>query len=133
MIRRPPKSPLFPYTPLFRSQRSATDPDGAPPAILVVGQTIVFRGLSRPAKTRCLTDDKNRASARPEGPLPALPADSLRQSQRHRFAPRPSIHRHAALELIAPIEDHLQLAGTRFGLAFPDEDETFAIRRHRSE
>src|SRR5260221_5333557 len=27
MIRRPPSSPLFPYTPLFRSHAEATSPD----------------------------------------------------------------------------------------------------------
>src|SRR5690349_23190460 len=34
MIRRPPRSTLFPYTTLFRSSRSSSDPRGlrAPPA-----------------------------------------------------------------------------------------------------
>src|SRR5690348_18114308 len=29
MIRRPPRSPLFPYTTLFRSSGTVTDPSGA--------------------------------------------------------------------------------------------------------
>src|SRR2546425_6552563 len=31
MIRRPPRSPLFPYTPLSRSSCAAPPPDRAPP------------------------------------------------------------------------------------------------------
>src|SRR3712207_6856669 len=31
MIRRPPRSTLFPYTTLFRSRRSSAAPAGAPP------------------------------------------------------------------------------------------------------
>src|SRR5256886_10568016 len=31
MIRRPPRSPLFPYTPLFRSHRAAERPDSHEP------------------------------------------------------------------------------------------------------
>src|SRR2546423_3448266 len=33
MIRRPPRSTLFPYTTLFRSQPAANPPDGEPSAV----------------------------------------------------------------------------------------------------
>src|SRR2546430_11215553 len=33
MIRRPPRSTLFPYTTLFRSERTSFDPGGDPPAL----------------------------------------------------------------------------------------------------
>src|SRR2546426_7861796 len=35
MIRRPPRSTLFPYTTLFRSEASLVDPCGTPPKPLV--------------------------------------------------------------------------------------------------
>src|SRR5437773_7655588 len=42
MLRRPPRSTLFPYTTLFRSLTNDTDPDGD--ALAVTGPTNGFNG-----------------------------------------------------------------------------------------
>src|SRR5256885_3701447 len=39
MIRRPPRSTLFPYTTLFRSPRAATMPRGSPPSLHTISNT----------------------------------------------------------------------------------------------
>src|SRR2546425_7337858 len=46
MIRRPPRSTLFPYTTLFRSRGATRAPHGEPRGALT---------LSRPAVTKCLS------------------------------------------------------------------------------
>src|SRR5260221_3491268 len=65
MIRRPPRSTLFPYTTLFRSQHSAEPSDGAPPPPAPLQKTTGFPG--RPAAS---------APARPGSPVPFASAQS---------------------------------------------------------
>src|SRR3712207_7091325 len=49
MIRRPPRSTLFPYTTLFRSVRTKTGPDGEPqPGPPLVPRLRPRRGAARP-------------------------------------------------------------------------------------
>src|SRR3989454_2087753 len=43
MIRRPPRSTLFPYTTLFRSYSPVRDPDGAVVGVIGVGTDITER------------------------------------------------------------------------------------------
>src|SRR5947208_4549467 len=40
MIRRPPRSTLFPYTTLFRSRAEAGDPPASPPQRQAAGRTL---------------------------------------------------------------------------------------------
>src|SRR2546429_7270313 len=50
MIRRPPRSTLFPYTTLFRSRGGGQPPDGGPR--LVIGHESLGRVLEAPADAR---------------------------------------------------------------------------------
>src|SRR3712207_6899599 len=43
MIRRPPRSTLFPYTTLFRSERFIAERDEAPEAVRDAGDRALFR------------------------------------------------------------------------------------------
>src|SRR5256885_11272859 len=45
MIRRPPRSTLFPYTTLFRSRERATDPFAAPERLTVAEAFTRFAGI----------------------------------------------------------------------------------------
>src|SRR5256886_7684523 len=62
MIRRPPRSTLFPYTTLFRSRREPGRPvlrPGEQVRTLVVGQREIFRAVER------RVDERSHASAAP--------------------------------------------------------------------
>src|SRR5438477_9111411 len=48
MIRRPPRSTLFPYTTLFRSAAAFNDADGRTASSVVGLRTVVTRGVTRP-------------------------------------------------------------------------------------
>src|SRR2546422_1827862 len=51
MIRRPPRSTLFPYTTLFRSTGTVTGPDSQPLAAAIVQVTSVETRVSRQRTT----------------------------------------------------------------------------------
>src|SRR5256885_10601059 len=56
MIRRPPRSTLFPYTPLFRSPKNARSRPGRLPELAIVAQLLALIGdrlaLIEPLGTR---------------------------------------------------------------------------------
>src|SRR2546427_4692512 len=70
MIRRPPRSTLFPYTTLFRSARNGILQESYPPP----PQSAVFHGRgSSPAGSRCLPASACCATARrTSGSAPAV-------------------------------------------------------------
>src|SRR5256885_6087244 len=70
MIRRPPRSPLFPYPPLFRS-RTASRPERHFPDSLITVRLLVARTVAS-WLPRCPTCHHRRARLRPR--LPAIQA-----------------------------------------------------------
>src|SRR3712207_6968007 len=71
MIRRPPRSTLFPYTTLFRSDRRA-DPDGR------------HRAASRPRRRARAPDRRRRPRRRPARPREGQQEDrGARRSEEH--------------------------------------------------
>src|SRR2546426_4834914 len=91
MIRRPPRSTLFPYTTLFRSDRRGGDPHRPsaralrPP--LARGARLAPRGLPRPrARARGAPDPARVRRERGDGRRD--PGDHRRGSGRHRTAER---------------------------------------------
>src|SRR6266702_7990917 len=51
MIRRPPRSTLFPYTTLFRSRRRAVQAEGYPAAVALAGGPVGHRPGQRDRKS----------------------------------------------------------------------------------
>src|SRR3712207_8743214 len=69
MMRRPPRSPLFPYTPLFRSLRAAaknqtprTEPMKPPPTRMV--PSLRSSALRRKALRQLVVEEADRKSTR---------------------------------------------------------------------
>src|SRR3712207_8212427 len=55
MIRRPPRSTLFPYTTLFRSKRAALSPDRIALEEVLTGRSVTYRELdARSARVAAL-------------------------------------------------------------------------------
>src|SRR2546430_3357511 len=89
MIRRPPRSTLFPYTTLFRSDRGAEQAErlaGAPPLLVAVHDRVDGEHQRDRKSTRlnsshsqisyavfCLKKKKRLRSLRPAVPPPATP------------------------------------------------------------
>src|SRR2546430_16891170 len=81
MIRRPPRSPLFPYTTLFRSLRQRAGLLNAPPAILAAARD------SEQAASACLSalsaratgTDKTARLRREENAIQYLAANDLQR------------------------------------------------------
>src|SRR6516165_6511196 len=99
MIRRPPRSTLFPYTTLFRSRRRAALSDGIGRAALAALRPDVDRGSRAPARTaRPLPGSRSAArahrSASAAGALAFAAHAGLRRTLRRlgaaRLAHRPS-------------------------------------------
>src|SRR3712207_7874821 len=59
MIRRPPRSTLFPYTTLFRSELRGAGGDRGPPPAAVLAGAAVHRGRPRPRRPRLRLDRKS--------------------------------------------------------------------------
>src|SRR3712207_7663877 len=82
MIRRPPRSTLFPYTTLFRSARGAARPSTL--GLTLLGTGLVAAGAS--AWNQYLERDRDRRMKRTAGrPLPRgrlAPAEADRKSTR---------------------------------------------------
>src|SRR2546430_17732848 len=66
MIRRPPRSTLFPYTTLFRSERTSFDPGGDPPALDVQVRGSDY-GAAAGAQLRAQLSSAEDATQRPAG------------------------------------------------------------------
>src|SRR5256885_2624440 len=66
MIRRPPRSTLFPYTTLFRSEMARELPDHHRPFGRAVGfpELVGVPGVLLPAEEQRLADDEDRKSTR---------------------------------------------------------------------
>src|SRR3712207_8108941 len=64
MIRRPPRSTLFPYTTLFRSDRARAGVDGALAAPARLRRQHLARGRDRPGRRRGRGVDPDRKSTR---------------------------------------------------------------------
>src|SRR3712207_7371179 len=69
MIRRPPRSTLFPYTTLFRSQDPLVAGARSPTPVLGSVRTCVRRSVLRPVRTPALPDSaEERAGSGTGGP-----------------------------------------------------------------
>src|SRR2546425_9689103 len=86
MIRRPPRSTLFPYTPLFRSQRGAHRPAERGAVTDVPGDAVRHPHARAPAAAAQVADPENRDTAAPDvavGGLPGLVAYLGGRSEEH--------------------------------------------------
>src|SRR3989442_8577003 len=59
MIRRPPRSTLFPYTTLFRSARPAPGLGGHHPSALAAGHGAAHAGAARHAALACARSEEH--------------------------------------------------------------------------
>src|SRR2546427_5949608 len=79
MIRRPPRSPLFPYTPLFRSPRDGFKPTSP--------HSLDGMRIEPPPSLACATGTRPAATAAAEPPLEPpgerLVSQGLRRSEEH--------------------------------------------------
>src|SRR5947209_17368634 len=99
MIRRPPRSTLFPYTTLFRSQfivrameaLGLDEPDAGQPGQLVAGQSqgLCLRSEEHTSELqsrqylvcRLLLEKKNKSPSAPSRPPPWRATESLRRGR----------------------------------------------------
>src|SRR2546426_8438394 len=74
MIRRPPRSTLFPYTTLFRSDRGARRADGAP---------ALLRAPARAGQVPALSVPPAALAGRPAGETPGGGGSTTIRSEEH--------------------------------------------------
>src|SRR5690348_17892833 len=93
MIRRPPRSTLFPYTTLFRSTQPPTAPEPSAPPASLADQVQQYLASRRPAPTVTQAPDRKSTRLNSSHPSISYAVFCLKKKKKKKQKPQPKQHK----------------------------------------